>query len=1276
MNRLYKDSILYNFIYSHSCGILIFSETKLAAEKSRKLYALKNYRTYTIPALSCAGGTLSNGMCLLIRDDFLPYAKALKCDSKYILPVKIDCGDYTLIFMGIYIPPFKANDHKGEALASSILQKISDLIGIYHNLGFEIFLQGDMNARSLRWGVGTNPFTETFETWVEQNHLDVLNSTFARGVRTFHGNSNDPDHGSCVDLSLVYKGSKLSGYIDEFVVQNNVYTGSDHYPIYTEFNIPVTQNQTIQNTYIHTFNCAMNNDVEILTKVVNDFGNKWINNVESEKEIVDEPIVDPSELKSGFQQVKINPDMFFGVDFAKEEKIDHEYLNEHEQIIRDLEKRIDISNSNTFHKVIDNAIEMSKDIDKNPAEIIYNTFMYELYDSIIQHDGFKYRSNSKYNIKRSNSVPIKLRKILDRINHIFDNNGSNDDLKQAIRDYDIQVRKIRNYNTKNFLKNLSVADKISSQMDFYSMIKKLDLDYNFPLHDENDNPVIDDIGKCELVMKEIYRLSNTNPNDFSQEVKQKICRKAQNYYNIARTSKCKNKFTTSEIKLLIDKIPNNKSSFYDRITWRFLKVFMCNDSSSEVLTLLINSLYIDFIYLPFKKLYYTRTVAIPKKGIPHTAKDMRLLRLKSFLYTIIDKLLLGRISKQLQDTISRYQFAYKTGYGCEDSLMLFRALYTWTLVENKELHMLIVDYMKAFDMASVDLVICVAFEIGIDDWRLPIIRQFYKETVSCADIKGVRSLEVDIRQGTGQGFAVSGPFFNTLLDRIIPVLSRLKIELKPYGIATFLSIYADDLLLLASSNRQCQSLANLLSIATNSIAFNHSLPKFKYVQINVPPRWRHRNQIWVDDKPITKSNNFLYLGIDFSFLNSRSLVITSHVSLREDKGKKAYYACMAKNIFGGPLDIKLQLRLVDTLFKSTLEHGIRLFKYTKKSCLDLEKWYTKALVSILGVNPNTYRIGLFLILGKIPFKIRNDIQLLCSFHRQMRYNPKSPSRLMLEGEYKLFVKNNYTLPDNVFSYISDIYKIMSEYGLEDFFELREIRQWHKKEFERKISKVIYEKEFHKVIYLLNTGYDSEDKDQQKLKKKAILDYDKITGTNTLLASSITSVVLFMKNENKKFLNASPEDQENLRFYDKLYFGCYFYKLIGIDPNHEIKDHHRFLISFYLKSHPVYWKNNRKVCRFCFQPWKFPIKHLAYECCDVRLLEIRYGFNDPNSDYFIELFNDHGKNGSPVLYDFIYIKHFIKWLYIKYKHIINNNNIKKLKKKHHAWGDAPWPVYVD
>ena len=547
---------------------------------------------------------------------------------------------------------------------------------------------------------------------------------------------------------------------------------------------------------------------------------------------------------------------------------------------------------------------------------------------------------------------------------------------------------------------------------------------------------------------------------------------------------------------------------------------------------------------------------------------------------------------------------------------------TDAIIRDTELHFTLIDFKKAFDYINVDQLLCSLFNIGIKDWRFAVLYRFYKLTVSCAEINKIRSDDVNISQGVGQGFAVSGPFFNLVVNNLIILLSQLDISYQVYSIIIFTALYADDMNLYSNSCQGLQQLLLELEKGCRSIAFNFSVRKCKYIQFNVPVQQQSSNSVMLLGKSLVKSMNFTYLGVDWQIYGRKTISIKPHIQKRLNKGTKCYGACIAKNLFGNSLDLKIQFELADTLYKSTLEYGMRLFLYDDTSLDSLDRNYSKALCRILCVNGSSYNKAVFLSTGRIPLKLRNHLQLMSSYHRQMRYNSDSPSRAIITGEYKIFRAKNTDFSNISSSYINDCYKTFSAYDLKSLFNPNEIRTWHKHDYDNHIKQVVLEKTFHQYIKLLK---------DHKFK---------------LLATSIESIIKHCKADNDYYINCTEEPQIDIQYHKQLYFKNYIYRLIGINSDQSLSKFHKFLISMYFRSHSMYWDQIKGNCRFCNKSWKDPMVHLLYKCKDKRITNITNGCHDEQSPFYFKVRNIHN-----IVFNYRIRKHIMKKIYKKYRKLL-------------------------
>lgn len=152
----------------------------------------------------------------------------------------------------------------------------------------------------------------------------------------------------------------------------------------------------------------------------------------------------------------------------------------------------------------------------------------------------------------------------------------------------------------------------------------------------------------------------------------------------------------------------------------------------------------------------------------------------------------------------------------------------------------------------------------------------------------------------------------------------------------------------------------------------------------------------------------------------------------------------------------------------------------------------------------------------------------------------------------------------------------------------------------------------------------------------------------MLARSIRSIINHYKDDNHYHAN-TPESQidDNAPpFHDQFYFRNYFYRLVGISSDQSlISKFHKFLISFYFRSHMLYWQQCKGSCRFCSKSWNDPFFHIIYRCKDPRIKVIREGIHDSNSEFYYAPSNIHNK-----VYTYRKIRIILKHIYLKYKNI--------------------------
>ena len=1178
-NKLYNGSIFNKYIFDNQFNMIFLSELQTNNKNSKSLYNVNNYKAFHKSAVNkkflerivMNGGKIENfdnenrfdncnngGLGALIKKNNTLNMKILNNnDYDYILCTLIKFINIRIVVIGVYIPPYNKDDVPGSLLACEILSQLQILLDLYENLNYEYIIAGDFNAKIVELGnKDNNSFAETFINFINSNNLKVLNNFFtgAKNKNTFHGKTFNKNSGSIIDLALIKKKSILNKYIIDFQV-DETFIVSDHYPIIITIELDDTELLDF-NVFEKQFDVKLTEDDDIIENIVKDLDEK---------------------LKFDDTDFKTN-DIYkiFNVT-ADSRMVAYLYT-----IMADLDG---FSTKALAYKQVNHGFRT----EKRRMEYFYNTFFYEIYDSIINCNGFNinYCCNKKTKKKKRSKNKWyddpKLNEILDQINIKIENddNDKHIEIKLLIKQYSERINIIRNNITKKHLNKLSVLNKIENPGSFYKNIKALDPSFEFPLSNEDGNLCLNNYEKTNAMMEHVNKISNINTNDGAEKIKNEFGKKVRDLYNESfnNTNNDRNRqMTDSEIDLILKGIDNNKAIFMDKLNWKFIKrLFNYNITLRRTMVAFIQYIFIDCVNIESKKIYkkpyYTRNIGIDKGKIPKNPGDLRYLRLKSPFWTIADKWMQIKMQDVFENSSTDYQLSYRKGFGVEDNLLTIRGILTnrQLVPHRRRLHIVFIDIKKAFDFTLLQVLLHDLFHLGLNDWRFRVLTTWFVSAKTIVTNAGIKSADITISQGVPQGFAISGPCFNTVIDKICKKLyDSFNIKLKIHQIIIILLAYADDVILLAENCFELQRILNSVNKLLNKSGHSISINKCSYTNINVSKRHQKSCKILLNGVEITKTNKFKYLGVEHHVVNGK-LIYNNHIRYLYDKSKKIYNLLCFRGIWGNNLDISKQIDLVDVLFRPVIENGLRIYKFDDNLIDILDQAYAKPLNKIIGLAYTSSAKTILLLLGKQTMKVRNDMSPLLSY-RRLILNPNRIDNKILINEYnyikkKLDEKINIENIKyyNIQSYVMDCYKVFKKYNIIKYFFKENINIIKKFNHQKLIKYNLYKKVF---LENLNSLKDNN---------------------NQILYESIISIINEIKHKGFEDINddiiltIKPKDY-GFKYVDDLYYRPLIYKLIGITKDDYLRKHHKFILSLYTKSNRLCWKvnNNRIIsnCQLC------------------------------------------------------------------------------------------------
>ena len=313
--------------------------------------------------------------------------------------------------------------------------------------------------------------------------------------------------------------------------------------------------------------------------------------------------------------------------------------------------------------------------------------------------------------------------------------------------------------------------------------------------------------------------------------------------------------TWDEVKMTIKKMKTNKCPGIDRITAEHLKAggYLLQKAIAERFTL-----YLKTAAIP-KAWSISKTVLLKKKGDSEDLGNYRPITLLSQLYKLFTRLLLQRISHQLE--FSREQAGFKAGFSAQDHIHSLSQL----LEKSKEYQIPVclafVDYRKAFDSVETTAVINALHEVGVNPAYVDIVRRIGEESTTDIQLSS-EICHVKINRGVRQGDTISPKLFAATLEAVFRRMNHQGGIMIDGEQLTHL-LYADDCVLFAKNPADLQQDLQQLIDLSKKVGLEVNLRKTKWMRNEycVP------GVIRANTAEIEEVNDYIYLGRRFDSNN-------------------------------------------------------------------------------------------------------------------------------------------------------------------------------------------------------------------------------------------------------------------------------------------------------------------------------------------------------------------------------------------------------------------------
>ena len=325
-------------------------------------------------------------------------------------------------------------------------------------------------------------------------------------------------------------------------------------------------------------------------------------------------------------------------------------------------------------------------------------------------------------------------------------------------------------------------------------------------------------------------------------------------------------------------------------------------------------------------LQWARGVIIPihKDGDARVRNNYRPITLLG----VVRKVFSAVLNKRLSDFVERRgvlvdeQAGFRPGRCCMDQLFILTEAIRWRRSQrkNKKTYCCFVDIRKAYDTVWRDGLWKRLWEVGVRGRMWRMLRNMYAKTESCVEVDGKQSSWFEVKEGVMQGCVLSPLLYAVFIDGLARQIKEQCRGVVVDGIRVQLLLYADDIVLMAESAEELQSMLTILHDYSKKWRFDVNVGKTKVVvfgapEVGVSGSWK------CGEKEVEEKKVYKYLGVELT----ANLTWSTVKSRMLKKARRNMYMAWAMGVRGGFLTPAAAVNIYKGVVRACLEYGAECF---------------------------------------------------------------------------------------------------------------------------------------------------------------------------------------------------------------------------------------------------------------------------------------------------------------------------------------------------------------
>ena len=384
-----------------------------------------------------------------------------------------------------------------------------------------------------------------------------------------------------------------------------------------------------------------------------------------------------------------------------------------------------------------------------------------------------------------------------------------------------------------------------------------------------------------------------------------------------------------------------------------------NDCISANMILNCNSEFINSTLLFFFKFIFHYGVIPTDFNITHIisiikdktksindVSNLRPISISNIFAQLFERLLGFKIPELFKT--HQNQFGYKNRTSCTHALFAFKEVIVKAIDEKKHIFAIKLDAIKAFDKLWREGLFYKMKEKNIDNNVIILLKIYYDKLEAKLKINNKFSKKFKLKKGVKQGGVISGALFNFFINDLIEECCNSGLGAKYVEIILCILGFCDDICLLSESASDLRLLLKVCEIFANKWAIEFNIDKCKFIIFGSN---KYKDSIfYLNKKQITFTDNFNYLGIEFSY----NLNMSDYFLNKFQAVKNSFFSLNSFGFRPGGVNPFFQAFIYKTYCISRILYGFEIMNINKKTLRSLNISQNDIIRYMTGLSHNSH----------------------------------------------------------------------------------------------------------------------------------------------------------------------------------------------------------------------------------------------------------------------------------------------------------------------------------